>query len=94
MRMASGAKLADLRLKCDEKIYIGKSDVKDFFYNIRLDGRLCEFFSMPSIRCCEALRYFHDTGCPIPKELHELVLTGVDFAWPCFTAVPMGWKWA
>eukprot|EP00971_Amphidinium_carterae_P328221 6459979-Amphidinium_carterae.3 len=94
MRMASGAKLADIRLPPSAKLYIGKSDVKDFFYNIRLDGKICEYFGMPSILCCDAVRYFHEHDLPIPKELQDVVLTGRESVWPCFTAVPMGWKWA
>eukprot|EP00971_Amphidinium_carterae_P339509 6477355-Amphidinium_carterae.1 len=94
MRMASGAKLADIRLPPAANLYIGKSDVKDFFYNIRLDGKVCEYFGMPSLRCCDAVRYFHERDLPIPKELQDMVLTGRASVWPCFTAVPMGWKWA
>eukprot|EP00971_Amphidinium_carterae_P332360 6466486-Amphidinium_carterae.2 len=94
MRMASGSKLADLRLLPNDKLYVAKSDVKDFFYNIRLDGKLCEYFSMPSISCRDVLRYFHENGLRIPQELHDLVVMNVGTAWPCFTAVPMGWKWA
>eukprot|EP00971_Amphidinium_carterae_P344327 6484649-Amphidinium_carterae.1 len=94
MRMASGAKLADLRIRPGTKLFVGKSDVKDFFYNIRIDGKLCEYFSLPSITCRDLLRYFHMNHLPVPGELQDLILSGSDCVWPCFTAVPMGWKWA
>eukprot|EP00971_Amphidinium_carterae_P168001 3328462-Amphidinium_carterae.1 len=72
--MASGSKLADLRL---------------MIRSSTLASRI-----MPSISSRDILHYLHVNGLLVPSDLQEAVLTGSVSVWPCFTAVPMGWKWA
>ena len=80
------------RLECkrDETLFIAQEDVKDFFYRLRIDQKLGEYFALPVINPSmlqECLGY-------MPMELQELVDRHEGPYYPFLKVLPMGFSWA
>ena len=70
--------------------FIAQEDVRDYFYRIRLDPGLDQFFGLPKIPVAE-LRKCFDTG-EEPAALREL--DGSCCVNAAFSVMPMGFSWA
>eukprot|EP00971_Amphidinium_carterae_P179091 3552436-Amphidinium_carterae.1 len=94
LKVAGGAKVSEIHLGRDEELFIGKSDVKDFFYNIRLTGDIVEYFALPAVNILRYQTYCKRQGMEFPEGLTHLLEQGISNVFPCFAAVAMGWSWA
>ena len=86
VRIASGAKWADLRLREDEQLHIGQCDVKNYFYALGIPEAVGRFFCLPPIAASALER----AGLGLPA-------CGAGEGgrvWPFLRVCPMGWSWA
>eukprot|EP00971_Amphidinium_carterae_P313473 6229608-Amphidinium_carterae.1 len=94
MRIASGAKMAEIVLGHHQELWVAKSDIRDFFYNLRLDGGLKKYFAMPAVRISDLKMKYVKGQLPIPKQLLDLECDGWTEVFPTMNVVPMGFLWA
>ena len=76
------------RVELDQDMFVAQEDVKDFFYRLRIDRHLGEYFALPPIDV-ELLRRELDY---VPE-----VLSGMDAeatVHPYLRVLPMGFSWA
>ena len=80
------------RLECNpgETLFMAQEDVKDFFYRLRIDQKLGEYFALPMVdpfMLQECLGY-------MPEELQALADRHEGPYYPFLTVLPMGFSWA
>ncbi|CAE7299586.1 UPF1 [Symbiodinium sp. CCMP2592] len=80
------------RLECSqgETLFMAQEDVKDFFYRLRIDQKLGEYFALPMVDPLllqECLGY-------MPEELQALADRHEGPYYPFLTVLPMGFSWA
>ena len=87
MSLAAGYTWSHLQLPRDKTLFIAQSDIKDYFYSLKMPEILQPFFSMPAIPSW-LLRQWGvpaDMGGEVDRE---------GLAFPMLQVVPMGWSWA
>ena len=87
LAMSAGFSWSRLSMERSQTLYTAQSDIKDYFYSLRLPTFLQPFFALP----------------PIPSQLMQqwgvdAKAGGLgsydDMIYPQFGVVPMGWSWA
>ena len=87
MSLAAGYTWSHLQLPSDKQLYVAQSDIKDYFYHLRMPEILQPLFCLPSINNA-LLRSWgvpSDRGGLSDRE---------GLAFPMLRVVPMGWSWA
>lgn len=87
MSLAAGYTWSHLQLPKNKTLFIAQSDIKDYFYSLKMPEVLQPFFSMPAIPSW-LLRQWGvpaDMGGEVDRE---------GLAFPMLQVVPMGWSWA
>ena len=87
MSLAAGYTWAHLQLPKDKQLYIAQSDIKDYFYHLKMPEILQPLFCLPSIDSA----LLRSWGVPSSRggcsDREGLVF-------PMLRVVPMGWSWA
>eukprot|EP00971_Amphidinium_carterae_P266590 5288494-Amphidinium_carterae.1 len=78
VKMAGGAKLGELHLGPQQKIWMAKSDIKDYFYCLRLDSDIVEYFAMPAIPITLVKQIYRENGEEVPGAVLRLELLGYE----------------
>eukprot|EP00971_Amphidinium_carterae_P310392 6168034-Amphidinium_carterae.1 len=92
--MAGGAKLGELHLEPGQKLWMAKSDIKDYFYYLRLDSDIVEYFAMPAISIALIQQVYQEKGEEVPGEVRRLASLGYKEVYACVCVVSMGFNWA
>ncbi|CAE7480442.1 ANK1 [Symbiodinium natans] len=85
--LAAGSSWSQLEIPLGEDLFIAQSDIKDYFYSLRLPHELQPFFCLPAI----PVQAIHAWGVA-NKDWTGASVEGLVF--PAFRVVPMGWSWA
>lgn len=87
LAMSAGFSWSRLSVERSQTLYTAQSDIKDYFYSLRLPSFLQPFFALPPIPC----HLMQQWG--VSAELGGLGSYD-DMVYPQFGVVPMGWSWA
>ena len=85
--LAAGSSWSQLEIPLGEDLFIAQSDIKDYFYSLRLPHELQPFFCLPAI----PVQAIHAWGVE-NKDWTGASVEGLVF--PAFRVIPMGWSWA
>ena len=86
MALGSGCSWADVMLSTDSELFVGQSDIKDYFYACGIQSELSEFFVIVDISGAELREWDHSGEW---KSFYDL--ESVSFG---FSVLPMGFSWA
>ena len=85
--LAAGYTWSHVQIPKNKNLYVAQSDIKDYFYHLKMPDILQPLFCMPSIPSALLRRWMvaADRGGEVNREGQ---------AFPMLRVVPMGWSWA
>lgn len=87
MSLAAGYTWSHLQIPKNKNLYVAQSDIKDYFYHLKMPDSLQPLFSMPSVpsSLLRSWKVAANRGGEADREGQ---------AFPMLRVVPMGWNWA